>query len=455
MAGLSYHQVISFFRLIYGVKVTKYFIKTVIEEAGIRAKQLNGRYDAMARVHFRIIEIDEVFQGQKNCYLAVVDKDSHYTLLLDRIENRSIETIAAMLEPLSDCLDMLELVITDALAAYKSVIPGTFAGVVHVLCHVHAHRIFLKEGEEYHRAARKARTSVRDARARLERLQHARSVKKKRLKRLAAAWKIAFNVRRLFCQQRSWRRRAGDKSRSQQRHILNKQVHSLKTRRDELNAAVTTIESKIQRLREDITSLEQDARSKKQISLQTGRLVSRFHKLLNCPPDRFETELVRYKEMLARSQYPIAKRIAKFIKNNPNVYATNLPKAKIDCPLNLVNTNTVEGSFGLTRPILNMAKHFHDSVVSKAFLGVFRLKQNMSSPFTGPNKERSPLERAGVHSRFSSYLDAIFPLPGNEERIKMQARDRMDRQIGSNEDEFRENLARFSQISGNPAVKSG
>jgi hypothetical protein len=110
MAGLSYHQVISFFRLIHGVKVTKYFTKTVIEEAGIRAKQLNGRYDAMARVHFRIIEIDEVFQGQKNCYLAIVDKDSHYTLLLDRIENRSIETIAAMLEPLSDCLDMQKIV---------------------------------------------------------------------------------------------------------------------------------------------------------------------------------------------------------------------------------------------------------------------------------------------------------------------------------------------------------
>ena len=263
------------------------------------------------------------------------------------------------------------------------------------------------------------------------------------------------NARRLFCQQRPQRRLAGDKSRSQQRHILNKQVHSLKVRRDELNASVTTIESKIQRLREDITSLEQDARAKKQISLQTGRLVLRFHQLLNCPPDRFETELARYKNMLVRSRYPIAKKIAKFIKNNPNVYATNLPKAKIDCPLNLINTNTVEGSFGLTRPILNMAKHFHNSVVSKAFLGIFRLMQNISPPFTGPNKERSPLERAGVHSGFSSCLDAIFPLPGNEGRIKVSARDRMDRQMASSEDEFRENLARFRQLSGNLAETSG
>jgi len=124
MAGLSYHQVILFFKLIHGVKITKYFIKTVIEEAGIRAKQLNGMYDTMARVHFRFIEVDEVFQGQKNCYLAVVDNDSHYTFILDRIPNQSIETIDVLLEPLSECLDMLELVITDALATYKSVIPG-------------------------------------------------------------------------------------------------------------------------------------------------------------------------------------------------------------------------------------------------------------------------------------------------------------------------------------------
>nr|MDO8109256.1 hypothetical protein [Candidatus Sigynarchaeota archaeon] len=281
------------------------------------------------------------------------------------------------------------------------------------------------------------------------------SVVKKRLKRLAASLEKSSKALRAFYRQRHVRRHATDASRSQQRRALTKQVHSVKKRFDTSTEAVTTLEGKIQRLKTDITSLEQDARTKKQISLQTGRLVSKFHRLLNCPPDRFDAELARYKNVLARSKYPIAKKIAKFIKNNPNVYATNFPKAKIDCPLNLINTNTVEGTFSLTRPILNMAKHFHDSVVSKALLGIFRLKQNMSPPFTGPNKERSPLERAGIHSRFSSYLDAIFPLPGNEDGYQVPARDETVRQIASSEDEYREDLARFKQISVNPAETSG
>ena len=33
----------------------------------------------------------------------------------------------------------------------------------------------------------------------------------------------------------------------------------------------------------------------------------------------------------------------------------------------------------------------------------------MSPAYTGPNKHKSPLERAGIHSQYKDHLYALFP----------------------------------------------
>ena len=454
LADLSYNQIIEYFRLSRGIFLTKYYIASVIREAGFRARWLNGMYDARVSEHVRIIEIDEVFQGTQNCYLGVVDKRSHYLLVFTRLEDLSSESFTDVLEPLAEDLDHLELVITDALAAYKSVIPGVFEGILHVICHVHACRIFFKEGHAINQAAKKAATAVSDGIESLAIKRGELRTKKRRLRALEQRKTRIEAARASFLAANGIRKYAKTKRLRSKRKLFNAKLNIIRTSIRSLKTTMRSIETKIQ---EKITALEllrQDAAAKKQIALQSGRLIARFRHILDCEPEGFEAELARYQSILDRSACPIAKKIKKFIRNNPTVYATNLPNAKASCPPNLVNTNTIEGTFSISRAVLTKAKHFFDSEQSEALLEIFRLRLNMSPPFTGKNRDRSPLERAGVHSSFSSWLDALFPLPGQS-----GTRDgKIDfswptegRDPAPSENDFRENFARYKAIASNPA----
>jgi len=243
-----------------------------------------------------------------------------------------------------------------------------------------------------------------------------------------------------------------------QRKTFNVEANILRGSIRSLKKTLTSLGKKIQVGLAELPALEQDLASKKQVALQSGRLIARFRRLLNCKPDVFEAELARYNAALDRSRYPVAAKIKKFIKNNPAIYATNLPTAKVSCPPNLINTNTAEGTFSISRPVLNKAKHFFDSEQSEALFEVFRLKFNMSAPYTGPNKHCSPLERAGVNSSFPTWVEALFPLPAAPGRcsseMKIIRSDRESLPVPSEHD-FQENLERYMQLSRNLADQKG
>jgi len=457
LADMSYNQIIGYFRDVYGLRITKYYIASVIREAGARARFLNGMYDSKVSSHVRIIEIDEVFQGHLNCYLGVVDKESHYLLLFARLADRTIASFNDVLASIVDDLEMLELVITDALAAYKSVIPGVFEGVLHVLCHVHACRVIMKESNAINRKAKKAAMMLHDARENLDKKRTNLHLKKRRLKRFERRFATIEATRDQFNKDHGIKPYSKTKEFAAERKAFNEQLGTIRPCIMSLKKTIEKLAKKIREKESKISSLAQELAEKKQDAMQSGRLVAGFRQLLDCPPDAFEAELARYMARLSRSKYTIAKKIKKFIKNNPNVYATNLPGAKVHCPLNLINTNTAEGTFSIARPILNKAKHFFASEQSEALLEIFRLKHNMSAPFTGPNKHWSPLERAGVHSSFSSVLDALFPLPGEREgnrASRKMAWSGIDPSLVPSEDQFRENLAWFKHESRNLADRS-
>jgi len=52
-----------------------------------------------------------------------------------------------------DTVENIEIIITDGHAVYKTLVPELVDGIVHLLCHVHSYRIFLKEADIYHRQA--------------------------------------------------------------------------------------------------------------------------------------------------------------------------------------------------------------------------------------------------------------------------------------------------------------
>ena len=458
LADLSYNQIIDYFMNFRGVLLTKYHIASVMREAGRRARHLNGIYDARVSERIRIIEIDEVFQGQKNCYLGVVDKKSHYLLVFARLTNRLIESFNAVLQPLFDDLDQLELVITDALAAYKSVIPGVFEGVLHAICHVHAYRIFLEEGDKINRIAQKAMSVLHDIKQDLAEKKQRLIAKNKHLQRLEKGVLRNEANRQAFLSANGLTKYDKTRKYAAQRKAFNVKANILRVSIRSLRMTLTSLRKKVQESIAKIPVLEQDLASKKQVALQSGRLIARFRRLLDCKPVVFEAELVRYNDALDRSRYPVAKKIKKFIKNNPALYAANLSNAKVSCPLNFINTNTAEGTFSISRPVLNKAKHFFDSEQSEALLEVFRLRFNMSAPYTGPNKHWSPLERAGVYASFPTWIEALFPLPGVPGRcssdVKIRVSDSEHDQV-PDEHDFQEYLERYMVLSRNLADQKG
>jgi len=283
-------------------------------------------------------------------------------------------------------------------------------------------------------------------------------VKKKHLKRLEKRLLRNEVKRQAFLSSHGIKKYAKTRKYSVQRKVFNMETNLLRSSIRSLKKTLASIGKKIQDGLAELPALEQDLATKKQVALQSGRLIARFRRLLDCKPDVFEAELVLYNAALDRSRYPVAAKIKKFIKNNPAIYATNLPTAKVSCPPNLVNTNTAEGTFSISRPVLNKAKHFFDSEQSEALLEVFRLKFNMSAPYTGPNKHWSPLERAGVNSSFPTWIEALFPLPAAPGKCSSEMtvlRSDREGQPVPSEHDFQENLERYMRLSRNPADQKG
>ena len=110
----------------------------------------------MVKPRIKILEIDEIFQGRSNVFIGTADIRSRYLLQFKPIKNRQIPELKKILTPLLEHLDNLELIVTDGLQSYKTVIPAVFDSVPHLFCHVHALRVIFREQESYNTAANQA-----------------------------------------------------------------------------------------------------------------------------------------------------------------------------------------------------------------------------------------------------------------------------------------------------------
>jgi len=98
----------------------------------------------MVKPRIKILEIDEIFQGRSNVFIGTAEKRSRYLLQFKPIKNRQITELKKILTPLLEHLDRPELIITDGLQSYKTVIPEIFDSIPHLFCHVHALKLFLE-----------------------------------------------------------------------------------------------------------------------------------------------------------------------------------------------------------------------------------------------------------------------------------------------------------------------
>jgi len=413
----SYNEIIDHCLWALDMKVTKEQIMEIIIAAGKRAKHLNGIYDELVQASVEILVLDEVFQGRSNCFFGCADARSHYLFLFQDLAHRSEEAISNALHSMGLSFDNLKLAITDGLASYPNAISTFLETVIHVLCQVHAYRIILRDQDCYHQDAKKALTALKEAELALER--HRTTIHEKQIELSLKNRQLdnAIKKRDAYHLKHGIKKYSKKAPWTEQRLKLKAKIANLRAGIRSQNTTVKHLKQKTKSLQIVLFPLDQQYREKKQISLQTGRLVHRFHELMKCSVGDFPKVKMQFEECLIKSKYPIATKIRQFLKDHPALLVTKTKELATLCPPSVATTNIIEGIFGILRPLLTKGRHFHETPVTDAFFEIIRFHFNFTPPFTGINKDKSPLERAGVHSKYNDYLDALFPEEGKKFEI--------------------------------------
>lgn len=429
MKDQSYNEIIDHLHQVHDVPINKHDISDIIIEAGKRATHLNGIHDYHVKSRLCIIEVDEVFQGRVSCYIAVVDKESQYVFRIVHVKERSRMAFEKVFKEIAGQLTDLKIVITDAFSMYKTLVPEHLDDVYHALCHVHALRQFYRELDGYNIKAKEACKKLNEAQKRLVDAIKARDAKQRQvraLKKGVARWEQAMDDYRSKHGFKKWQRGVPW---TKERLDLKRQLANARASLRSKKRTVENKKKKIEAIRAEIRVLEAEYKEKKQVSMQSGRIVSWFRELLSKPPGEFPACHENLVAKLSKSNYPIAKTLSRYIKNHPGLKP--IPGAGVDKMERGFNwsTNMVESFFGTIRALLNKARRFGDSETSRALLEILRLKHNTSRPKTGSNRHVSPLERAGSSTRFDHYLDALFPAGEGESDARL-FRCRMTRDDG-------------------------
>ena len=407
----SYNELVDFCDRVLHATITKEEIAQVLLEVGKRAKHLNGFYDSLVKSKVKVIVVDEIFQGQKNCYLGSADPASRYLFLLEWVENRREGTLQKTLSAFAEGFENLYLVITDGLRQYGVVVPEAFDDAVHLLCQVHAFRIILREQEIIDRAARKAFAAKKSAEGKLAAQKDKLAKKRRQLKAKQAQLASAEKERGDYNNVHGIKPHAKGAPWTPERLDLKVNVATAQASARSKAATVAAVEEKLPKLERTLAKTEKTYQKKKQVSLQAGRLASKFKDLRNVPPQDFAPKQNRLEGILAHSKNALAPKVRKFLKDHPEVFATKVPDLDALCPSSAATTNAIESIFSLIRPLLRKARRFGATPVAAALFEVVRLRHNLTPPYTGPNSNKSPLEQVGVHSQYADYLDALFP-PG-------------------------------------------
>ena len=406
----SYNQIQRIFEQNFGLTVNKQFIADTLREAGERARHLNGLYDAMVKPQIKILEIDEIFQGQSNIFIGTADKRSRYLLQFKPLKNRQITELNNILTPLLEHLDCPEVIVTDGLQAYKTVIPEVFDSIPHLFCHVHALRVILKEQELYNTAANRALHKFSKPKKQLSINRKTLYTKRRKLKRHEMKLSHLIHDRDNYYREHGIRLRSKKTEWTPKLLYFKEKLNYYRAMIKGLKNSIKTKKMKIDKLKNQIESLILEYRKKQQKSLQAGRLVGRFKRLLSSKSESFRVERNNFDMALERSTHSLAHKIKKFMKNNHALFSTKTVELEKIIKYGEHNTNIIEGIFGECRPILNKTRYLKNTDVSFAFLEIWRLKHNLSRPFTGIHNHECPLERCNVHPRFKTYLDALYPM---------------------------------------------
>ena len=406
LKGLSLNQIREFIKNCIGLNISKHSITLIQNEAARKAKKVNHELDRKVASKITIEEVDEVFQGRNCTILGAVCKKSHYLMALQSCNDRTEDSIKKFMKDVAKTFYNVRIIITDLFGAYKNIVEGIRPKVRHLLCHVHARRLIMRKMKKLKVACRRLEKNLK---------QNEKVLRKVRDK----IGTQMVNVKQLNDRIKKDRIKLTDlkarkkESKSGRTKTIDKQITTISNRVSKLSIEKREIVKELDRMRIKRDKLVPKVRrGKKSIqkalntNRQSGRLARQFYDLLDDMSPKFAQHLEKYIENLERSSYPIAAALRKMIKNNPQLFSL---KKRRDLKPNYQNTNTIEGIFGLFRPLLNSTRLLTTEKGTNNYCTLFRLYHNTTPPYTGINNESSPVERLGVKLGGKNYLDLTFP----------------------------------------------
>ena len=412
--GLSLNQIREHLRFLYSLDLTKHELQKLRYQAAQKAKAANHVLDRQVAPKVSVLEVDELFQGQENVILGTADKRSAYVLGIKHAPDRTEGSIAAFLRPVARLCSNVRVVITDLFRPYAEVVKALFAKARHLLCHVHARRAVMRHLDKLKNKLRRLQRQVEQATKSLDRAKQ--RIKAAAAKQAALAKSIRVLQGKVAALQQRKRAARGGRTKT-----VGKQLSSAQARLARSRASAGELAQKLAKWRARRDTLAKQVRADarkaaqaRQGVLQSGRLAKKTYDLLEDRSPSFENHKARLLDVLGRSRAPLAPYLAKFVREHSQLFS--LRKAR-DLAPNYQNTNVIEGTFGLFRPLLNSTRLLQTAAGIDAYGALFRLYHNTTPPYTGPRNDTSPAGRLGVKLRGKTYLDLLFPARGRVTRL--------------------------------------
>jgi transposase len=141
---VSINAIKNHFKDLFDIHLNRNEIVDIIKRYSKIAKRKNRLLDEYICKQLYILEIDEIFKGQKYMLLVVVDKVTGYVYLIQSLPDRKTETIINALQPLKHLFQKVEIIFTDGASYYPEVVRELFLNAIHFICLLHVLRNLTK-----------------------------------------------------------------------------------------------------------------------------------------------------------------------------------------------------------------------------------------------------------------------------------------------------------------------
>ncbi len=391
--------------------ISPWKIKQLLLSYKTKIKQLNERFDHIAKRKLIMIHIDETFKGQKISILVLIDAITGYILHLEWLERRTEEAISKQLSPLRKLLKNVILVITDGAPYFPEVVKKLCPDAFHQICLIHVMRglyTYLQTYKtNYQEKLRIYQSSAKTLQNTKMKKKEKRYFRKKLLQKLNY-WKQK-------------RRNTGETYgvTPYQKGILNKfpELRKINEKINLVRAKLRSLEHTIEKSGEKEVSLKvQTEIALEQKNKAWGeymvkcRLLHQFYRLFNLKEDAYQKERVRLLSKLQQKNIEnceFSQEILRVLLKAKHLDTVNKAECPIQLNLKYINTNAIESINSQIRPFLECLRKITNSLYIKTYFDLLRLYLNTTRPFSGIRSETSPLERYGYDFRGRDYLDLL------------------------------------------------